>query len=113
MITIYHNPRCSKSRECVAFLENTKHQFEVIKYLENTFTFESLSEIIKKLNLKPIELVRIKEKIWIENYKGKSLSDSEIISAMVKNPTLIERPVAVYREKAIIARPLEKINEIL
>lgn len=113
MITIYHNPRCTKSRECVAFLENSKQEFEVIKYLETKFTFETLSEIIKKLNINPLELVRTKEKIWIQNFKGKTLSDSEIIDAMIQNPTLIERPIAVYKDKAVIARPLEKIKEIL
>jgi arsenate reductase len=113
MITIYHNPRCTKSRECLAFLENSNKEFEVIKYLETKFTVKTLSEIIKKLNIKPIELVRTKEKIWIENFKEKTLSDAEIIDAMVQNPTLIERPIAVYNNKAIIARPLEKIKEIL
>lgn len=113
MITIYHNPRCTKSRECLAFLENSHKEFEVIKYLETKFTVKTLSEIIKKLNIKPIELVRTKEKIWIENFKEKTLSDAEIIDAMVQNPTLIERPIAVYNNKAIIARPLEKIKEIL
>lgn len=113
MITVYHNPRCSKSRECIAFLENSKEEFEVIKYLETKFTLETLSEIIRKLKINPIELVRTKEKIWIENFKGKNLSDSEIISVMIDNPTLIERPIAVYQDKAIIARPLEKIKEIL
>lgn len=113
MITIYHNPRCTKSRECLAFLENSNKEFEVIKYLETKFTVKTLSEIIKKLNIKPIELVRKKEKIWIENFKGKTLSDSEIIDTMVQNPVLIERPIAVYNNKALIARPLEKIKEIL
>lgn len=113
MITIYHNPRCTKSRECLAFLENSNKEFEVIKYLETKFTVKALSEIIKKLNIQPIELVRTNEKIWIENFKEKTLSDAEIIDAMVQNPTLIERPIAVYNSKAIIARPLEKIKEIL
>lgn len=113
MITIYHNPRCTKSRECLAFLEKSNHEFEVIKYLETKFTAETLSQIIKKLKIKPLELVRTKEKIWIENYKGKLLSDNEIIEVMVENPSLIERPIAVYKDKAIIARPLEKIQEIL
>lgn len=113
MITIYHNPRCTKSRECLAFLEKSNHEVEVIKYLETKFTAETLSQIIKKLKIKPLELVRIKEKIWIENYKGKLLCDAEIIAAMVQNPTLIERPIAVYNDKAVIARPFEKIKEIL
>lgn len=113
MITIYHNPRCGKSRECLAFLENSNQKFEVIKYLETPLNFNELREIIKKLNIKPIELIRTKEAIWIENYKGKNLSDKEIIQSMVDYPILMERPIAVYGDKAIIARPLEKIKEIL
>lgn len=113
MITIYHNPRCGKSRECLAFLEKSNHKFEVIKYLDNSLNFNELSEIIKKLNYNPIELVRIKEAIWIEKFKGKTLSDKEIIQSMVDYPILIERPIAVNGNKAIIARPLDKIKEIL
>lgn len=113
MIQIYHNPRCGKSRECLAFLKDSNKEFEVISYLENPPTFEELTEILKKLNFKPIQLVRVKEKIWIENYKGKDLNDSQIIEAMVSNPILIERPIVITKYKAIVARPLEKVNEIL
>ena len=74
MIQILHNPRCGKSRECLSFLQESGKKFEVIKYLENVPTFEALSKIIEKLDLKPIEIVRQKEKIWIENFKGKELS---------------------------------------
>lgn len=113
MITIYHNPRCEKSRECVAFIEKSTQEFEVIKYLEIPFSKNLLLNIIKKLNIKPIELVRTKEKIWIKNYKGKIVTDDEIINAMIENPILIERPIAVNGEKAVIARPFERIKEIL
>ena len=113
MITVYHNPRCGKSRECVTFLENSKHVCEVVKYLENPLNFNELSEIIRKLNINPIELIRTKETIWIENYKNKNLSDTEIIQTMVDHPILMERPIAVYGKKATIVRPLEKINDIL
>ena len=113
MITIYHNPRFGKSRECLAFLENSKHKIQVIKYLDTKFDFDSLSEIMKKLNYKPIDLVRIKEKIWIENFKSKTLSDNEIIEAMIDFPVLIERPIVVFNEKAVVAIPLERINLIL
>lgn len=113
MITIYHNPRCGKSRECLAFIENSKQEFEVIKYLENPLTFKELESIIKKLNLKPIELIRTKESIWIENFKGKALSNKEIIQSMVDFPILMERPIAVNGNKAVIARPFEKVKEII
>ena len=113
MITIYHNPRCGKSRECLAFLETSNQTFEVVKYLENPLNFNELNEIIRKLKITPIELIRTKESIWVENYKGQNLSDKEIIQTMVDHPILMERPIAVYGEKAVIARPLERIKEIL
>lgn len=84
MITIYHNPKCGKSRECLAFIEKSKEEFEVIKYLETQFDFEKLSEIIQKLNIEPMDLVRKKEKIWIENFKNNSYSNDEIIIYLKK-----------------------------
>lgn len=113
MIQIYHNSRCGKSRECLAFLEKLGKEHEIIKYLEDVPTFGELKEIIQKLGIKPIELVRRKEKIWIENYKDKPLSDDEIIHAMISNPILVERPIVINGDKAVIARPLEKVTAIL
>ena len=113
MITIYHNPRCTKSREGLCEIENLNQPFEIRKYLDEPFTKSELEDVIKKLNIKPIELVRTKESIWIENYKGKDLTDNQIIEAMLQNPKLIERPIIVNGNKAVIARPKEKINEIL
>ncbi len=113
MLTIYHNNRCSKSREGLCFLESINEPFEIINYLDNVPTFNELETIIKKLNIKPIELVRIKEKDWTENFKGKNLSDQEIIEAMIQFPKLIERPIVINDEKAVIARPTELINSIL
>lgn len=113
MITIYHNPRCTKSREGLCELELLNEPFEIRKYLENPFTKEELIDVINKLGIKPIELVRTKESIWVENYKGKVLSDEEIIDALLTNPKLIERPIVVKENKAVIARPKENINKIL
>ena len=113
MITIYHNPRCSKSRECTTFFEASSKDIEIVNYMKTPFTVESLSEIIALLAIKPIELVRTTEKIWKENYKGKNMSDSEIIKAMVAEPKLIQRPIVVNGNNAVLARPFEKINEII
>ena len=113
MIQILHNPRCGKSRECLAFIENSGIEFEIVKYLDNVPSFDDLSEIIKKLNIKPIDLVRIKEKVWTENFKGKNLSEEAIIEAMIANPILIERPIVINNKKAVIARPLENVKSIL
>ena len=113
MLKIYHNPRCSKSRQGLELLENSGKEFEIIKYLENIPSKEELTSIIEKLQIKPIELVRKNEAIWKENYKGKEVSDSEIIDAMIQNPKLIERPIVINSDKAAIGRPLENIQNIL
>jgi arsenate reductase len=113
MIQIYHNSRCTKSRECLAFLDESGQKYEIVKYLENTPTFDELKIIIKKLNIKPIEIVRRKEKVWIANFKDKTMSDDEIIQVLISNPILIERPIVINGEKAVIARPLEKAVAII
>lgn len=113
MIKIYHNPRCRKSREGLQILEESGKDFEIVKYLENTPTKEELSDIIKLLGIKPIDLVRKNESIWKENYKNKQLSDNETITAMTKNPKLIERPIVVNKNKAIVGRPPENIKKII
>lgn len=113
MIKIYHNPRCSKSRQGLKILENSKQKFVTILYLENILKESELKKIIDLLKISPIELVRKNEKIWKENYKGKELSDREIIKAMIKNPKLIERPIVINNNKATIGRPPENILSII
>jgi arsenate reductase (glutaredoxin) len=113
MITIYHNSRCSKSREGLNFLEKSGMTYKIVNYLETIPTKEELKSILKKLNLPAIELVRKKESIWIEKYKSKKLSEAELIQVMIENPKLIERPIVIHGDKAVIARPAEKINEVL
>ncbi len=113
MITIYHNNRCSKSRNGLKLLEESGKDFTVVKYLENTLSFDQLKNIITLLGIKPIELVRTNEAIWKSNYKGKTLSDKEIIQAMVDNPKLIERPIVINGKKAVIGRPSENIYKII
>lgn len=113
MTTIYHNPRCSKSRETLRILEEKGETVEIIKYLETPPTKKELEQLISLLGIKPIELVRTQEKEWKENYHGKTLSDNEIINAMVKFPRLIERPIAVKGTKAVVGRPPENVLDIL
>ncbi|MEJ2112796.1 MAG: arsenate reductase (glutaredoxin) [Flavobacteriaceae bacterium] len=113
MIKIYHNPRCTKSRQGLQLLENSGKKFEIIKYLEDIPTKEELENIINLLGIKPIELVRKNEKIWKESFKGKNLSDSDIINAMLQHPKLIERPIVINNNKAIIGRPTEQILDII
>ncbi|PQJ73397.1 arsenate reductase (glutaredoxin) [Polaribacter butkevichii] len=113
MIKIYHNPRCSKSRQGLEVLENSKKEFEVVKYLEEIPSEKELTEIIKLLGIAPIQLVRKTEKIWKEEFKGKELSDTDIIKAMIENPKLIERPIVINGNKAVIGRPTETILDII
>ncbi len=113
MITVYHNPRCSKSRECLAFIENSNQQYEIIKYMENPLSYKELREIIRKLKIKPIALIRQSEALWQEQFKGKTLTPKQLIQAMVDYPVLMQRPIAVNGEKAVIARPFDKISTII
>ncbi|TDQ27791.1 arsenate reductase (glutaredoxin) [Tenacibaculum caenipelagi] len=113
MIKIYHNPRCSKSRQGLAIVEDSSKEFEVVKYLDNIPSEKELKEIITLLDISPIQLVRKNEQIWKDNFKGKELSDAEIIKAMVENPKLIERPIVINGDKAVIGRPPETIKEII
>lgn len=110
---IYHNPRCSKSRQGLEILQNSNLQFETIKYLDTPVTETELKEIIQLLGIAPIHLVRKNEAIWKENFKGKELTDTEIIKAMVDHPKLMERPIVVNNGKAVIGRPPEIIKTIL
>ncbi|MEN9909819.1 MAG: hypothetical protein RLZZ540_2968 [Bacteroidota bacterium] len=110
MIEVYHNPRCGKSRNCLAFLENSNQEYKIIKYLEDVPNQHELIDLLKKLAIKPIELVRQKEKIWIDNFKNQEMTDEAIIQAMIANPILIERPIIIKGNKAIIAREADKIE---
>ncbi len=109
----YHNPRCGKSRQCLAFLQEKGVEPELILYLKNPPSFEELSEVIDKLGIKPLELIRKKESIFKENFKGKELSDKEWIQAMVDYPKLIERPILISENAAVIGRPKENVLQLL
>jgi arsenate reductase len=112
MVKIYHNSRCRKSREGLAFLESKTSDFEIIEYLKTPLSFNELKEIISKLGIKPLELIRKQEADFKENFKGKDLTDDEYIQAMVDYPKLIERPIVVNDEKAVLGRPTDKIGEL-
>ncbi|MBP7396209.1 MAG: arsenate reductase (glutaredoxin) [Flavobacterium sp.] len=113
MLQIFHNNRCGKSRNCLSMLESSGKEFEIISYLTTPPTAAELQGVIEKLDIKPIDLVRQKEKTWIDNFKGKNFTDEELIKIMITNPILIERPILISEEKAIIARDEEKIINFL
>ena len=107
---VYHNPRCSKSRCAISYLEEQYQTFEVVEYLKVPLNESEIKELLKKLGLKAEDLIRKGEPAFKEHFKGKQLTEDEWVKAMVKFPKLIERPIVVKGDKAIVARPLENIN---
>ena len=110
---IYHNHRCRKSREGIKYLESKKINFEVIDYINNNLSSEQIRNILKKLQFKPIELVRKNEAIWKEKYKAKDFTDDQLIKILSNEPKLIERPIIVSEKLAVIGRPAENIDKLL
>ena len=110
---IYHNPRCSKSRQTLNLIKEKGVEVEIIEYLKVIPSEKELSSIIKLLGIKPEKLLRKGEVDYKENFKGKILSDEEWISAMVQYPKLIERPIVVSDNKAVLGRPPENVFDLL
>lgn len=113
MVKIYHNPRCSTSRRGCDTLTEIKEPYQIINYMAEPLSIEELKDLISKLGIKPIELVRTKEEIWKTEFADKKLTDNQIIEAMHNHPKLIQRPIVVKGDKAIIGRPTELIKEFL
>ena len=112
-IKIWHNPRCSKSRDSFKLLEEKGIDAKVVKYLEDVPTKEELTELLKMLGMTAGELMRTKEAIYKElNLKDEN-SEEALIEAMVANPKLIERPIVIRGNRAVIGRPIEKVVELL
>ena len=113
-VTIYHNPKCSKSRQTLELLIKQGIKPVLKEYLKNPPTAEEIKEILRKLGYAPRDLMRKKEDAYIEyNLDNPSLSDDDLIEFMVKHPILIERPIVLANEKAAIGRPPEQVLEIL
>ncbi|MBT0960838.1 arsenate reductase (glutaredoxin) [Denitromonas iodatirespirans] len=112
-ITLYHNPRCSKSRAALALLEEADVPLEVVNYLENPPTRAALAQITRQLGIAPEALVRRGEDVFKTLYQGKTLDDDAWLDALADHPKLIERPIAVCGDRAVIGRPPEKVLELL
>ena len=113
MITIYHNPRCRKSRETLKIIEESGEPFQIVEYLKEPLTAAELSKIVDMLGIEVSALIRKNEAIWKEHYRGKELSNAEILKAMETHPKLMERPVVVRGNKAVLGRPPENVNALL
>lgn len=113
-IRIYHNTRCSKSRETLALLENQQHDIEIIDYLKTPPTADELTIILQQLEMRPRQLLRSKESLYKElQLDNDKLSDLQLIEIMCANPKLIERPIVIKDNQAIIGRPPEAVLNIL
>lgn len=113
-VTIYHNPRCSKSRQALALLRDKGVEPRIVEYLRTPPDAETLKGILERLGLAPRELMRRKEAPYKElDLDNRGLDDAALIQAMVDNPILIERPIILKGEKAVVGRPPEKALEIL
>ncbi len=111
---IYHNPRCSKSRQSLALLQEAGVELEVVEYLNDPPTVEELSQILAALQMEPAELMRTGEAAYKElGLNAKVLSREEAIEIMVQNPVLIQRPIVVKGEQAVIGRPPENIRTLI
>lgn len=111
--TIYHNPRCRKSRETLELIMHHCKEVHIIDYLKTPPDEKELRSLLKKLNMKAEDLVRKGETVYKEKFKSKSMGEDEWVKAMVKNPILIERPIVVAGEQAVIGRPPENALKLL
>lgn len=112
MLTIYHNPRCTKSRETLAILEASDEMITVVEYLKTPPSADELEELLEKLGMEAKDLIRKGEPIYKEQFKGQEHSNEEWIEIMVENPKLIERPIVVAGDKAVIGRPPENVKDL-
>lgn len=113
-VKIYHNPRCSKSRETLKLLQDRGIKPEVVEYLKHPPTTAELQDILHKLGLNPRQLIRTQQAEYLDNdLDDPSLSDADLIAAMVRIPKLIERPIVLANDKAAIGRPPETVLDIL
>lgn len=113
MIQVYHNPRCSKSREALAYLDEKGVDYEVVLYMDESMTPMQMESILDALDMSAIELIRKNEDVWKEEFKDKELDEDEVMLAMIEYPKLMQRPIVVNGSKAVIARPKEEIEKVL
>lgn len=113
MMTIYHNPRCRKSRETLRLIEESGEPYQIVEYLKEPLSAKELKELLSMLEMEAPALVRKNEAIWKEQYRGKELDEGQILKAMEEHPKLMERPVVVRGKKAVLGRPPENVHALL
>lgn len=113
MITIYHNPKCRKSRAGLQYIQDKGLEYTVIEYLKTPFSREQFKELLMKLNMRPVEIVRTQEDEFKEKLKGKTFTDEEWITILLENPKLIQRPIVVKNHKAVLGQTGDEIDRLL
>ena len=112
-MTIYHNPKCKKSRETLQRIRDAGTEPEIVEYLKTPPSPDDLRDILQKLGMNAEDIIRKGEKVYKEEYKNKELSEDEWLDALHKNPKLIERPIVIEDDRAVLGRPPENVDELL
>jgi arsenate reductase (glutaredoxin) len=112
MITIYHNPKCRKSRAGLDYVKEMGLPYTIVEYLKTPFTREQFKELLMKLNMKPVDLIRTQEEVYKEKFRGKQFTDEEWITILLENPKLIQRPIVVNGYKAVVGQVVEEIAKL-
>jgi len=110
--TIYHNPRCTKSREALEILRAKGVEIKIVRYLVTPLTYQDLKNLLVKLNMRPMYILRKEEDLYKKKFKGKYFTDDEWTKIMVENPILIERPIVTHHNKGLLCRPPRRVLEL-
>lgn len=112
MITIYHNPKCAKSRAGLNYLKEKGLEYQVVEYIKDSFTRESLKDLLMRLNKGPKEIIRTQEDVYKEKFRNKNFTEEEWITILLENPKLIQRPIVVSGYRAVVAQPVDEIEKL-
>jgi arsenate reductase (glutaredoxin) len=113
MLKIYHNPRCQKSRQTLQLIQDSGAEFIIVEYLNDIPTEDELKSILQKLGIPAVALIRKSEQLYKDDFKGKQFSEVEWIRIMIENPKLIERPIVVKGDQAVLGRPPENVKVLI
>jgi len=113
MFTIYHNPKCAKSRAGLNYIKEKGLEYQVIEYMKDILSRKELKDLLMKLNKSPKEIIRTQEDVYEEKFRSKNFTDEEWITILIENPKLIQRPIVVTGYKAILAQPADEIDRLL
>jgi len=110
---LYHNPRCSKSRQALSFLQENAIDFDIVFYMKDSLSFKDLQGLLRKLKMTPIDLIRKNEPIWKDAFSGKEMNEEELVNAMILHPKLMGRPLVESENTAVVAVSIGNIKDLL